>query len=85
MLPDHNVGAVGLFPAAFRAVCPGSPGPQAESSHDFAALVEDQPVEVVGQVAKGELRFGTGQADGADEQPEPVLLMREDMFNVGAY
>jgi len=46
--------------------------------------VEDQPVEVVGQVAKGELRFSTGQADGADEQPEPVLLMREDMFDVGA-
>ncbi len=57
-------------------------GLQADSSHAFAALMEDQPVEVVGQVAKGQLRFGTGQADGSDEQPESVLLMGEDVFDM---
>lgn len=51
MSPDHNGHAVGLFQAVFWAVCPGSSGFQAESSHAFAAFVEDQPVEVVGQVA----------------------------------
>ena len=55
---------------------------QAESAPAFLAFVENQPVEVIGQVAKGELRFGTGQADGANEQPEPVLLMGEDMFDM---
>lgn len=44
--------------------------------------MEDQPVEVIGQIAKGELRFGTGQADRADEQPEPVLLMGKDVFDM---
>ena len=44
--------------------------------------MEDQPVEVVGQVAKGQFRLCAGEADGADEQVEPVLLMREDMLNI---
>lgn len=57
---------------------------QAESAPAFLAFVEDQPVEVVGQVAKGQLRFGTGQPDRADEQSEPVLLMSEDMFDMSS-
>ena len=48
----------------------------------FQTLVEDQPIEVVGQVAKGQFRLSAGEADGADEQVEPVLLMREDMLNM---
>ena len=31
----------------------------------------------------GQLRLGTGQPDRADEQPEPGLLMGEDMFDMG--
>ena len=46
--------------------------------------MEDQPVEVVGQVGKGQLRLGTGKADGADEQPEPVLLMGKHMLDMSA-
>lgn len=45
----------------------GSAGLQAESARAFSAFVEDRPVEVVGQVAKGQLRFGTSQADRADK------------------
>jgi hypothetical protein len=83
MLLDHNGRAVGLLPARFFSACPGPSGFQAESSHAFAAFVEDQSVEVLGQIAKGELRFGTGQPDGANEQPELALLVREDMLDMG--
>ena len=82
MVPDAVAAAFGLFPTTFRVVSPALRGLRAESARAFPAFVEDQPVEVVGQVAKGQLRFGPGQADGADEQPEPVLLMGEDMFDM---
>lgn len=45
--------------------------------------MEDQSVEIVSHVAKGQFCLGTGQADGADEKPEPVLLMSEDVLNMG--
>lgn len=35
-------------------------GFQADSPHAFSTLVEDQSVQIVGQVAKGEFRFGAG-------------------------
>ena len=60
----------------------GLAGFQTESACGSPTLVEDQAVEVVGQVAKGQFRLSAGQADGADEQVEPVLLMREDMFDM---
>lgn len=46
--------------------------------------MEDQAIEVVGEI--GERRFGLGprQADGADEQSEAVLLVREDIFDARA-
>jgi hypothetical protein len=40
--------------------------------------MEDQPVEVVGKVGERQFRFGPRQADGADEQAKPVLLVGED-------
>ncbi|WP_315928390.1 hypothetical protein [Mesorhizobium sp. SP-1A] len=42
-------------------------------------FMEDQPVEVVGDVGEDEFRLGPRQADGADEQAEAFLLilMRE--------
>ena len=39
--------------------------------------MEDEAVEVVGQVGQRQFRLGPGDADGADEQPEAVLLMGE--------
>lgn len=83
MLPGHSGRVAGLFRRHFERFALGPSGFQAESSHAFAAFVEDQPVEVIGHVAEGGLCFGTGQADGADEQPEPVFLMRENMFDMG--
>jgi len=46
--------------------------------------MEDQAIEIVGDIGEREFGLGAGHADGADEQPEPVLLMGEDMFNPGA-
>ena len=42
--------------------------------------MEDQPVEVVGQIGHDDLRLGPRNGDGADEQAEPVLLMCEYML-----
>jgi putative restriction endonuclease len=49
-----------------------------------APLVEDQTVEVVGEVGQREFGLRAGDADGADEEPVAVFLMREDMFDPGA-
>jgi hypothetical protein len=84
MRPRISRRAVGPFPGSFRAISLVLRRFQADSSHAFAALVEDQPVKVIGQIAKREFRFGTGQTDRANEQPEPVLLMSKDMFDMGA-
>jgi hypothetical protein len=46
--------------------------------------MEDQPVEVVGDVGQDQFRLGTRDTDCADKQPEAVLLMREDMLDRGA-
>src|SRR5690606_34262741 len=80
--PNADGPAFGLFPGAFRAISLGLARLQAESSHALAAFMEDQPVEVVGKIAKGQLRFGSRQSDGANEQPEPVLLMGKDMLDM---
>ena len=37
--------------------------------------MEDQAVEVVGEVGKGQFRFGAGQTDCSDEQTEAVFLL----------
>ena len=46
--------------------------------------MEDQAVEVVGDVGEREFRLGACQADGADEKAEPVLLMSKDMLDCSA-
>lgn len=43
--------------------------------------MEDQAVEVVGDVGEREFGLGSGQADGADEEAEPVLLVGEDVLD----
>jgi hypothetical protein len=52
------------------------PSFRADSSLGAAALVVDQAVHVVGEI--GERQFGLGpcDADGADEQPEAVLVLK---------
>lgn len=46
--------------------------------------MEDQPVEVIGQIGQGEFGLSALEADGADIQTKPVLLMRKDMLEMGA-
>ncbi len=46
--------------------------------------MEDQAVEVVGQIGQGQFGLGSRDADGADEQAEPVLLMSKHMLDPGA-
>ena len=45
--------------------------------------MEDKPVEVVGDIGQDEFCLGPRDADGADEQAEPVLLVGEDVFDMG--
>lgn len=47
-------------------------------------LMEDQAVEVVGQIGEGEFCLRACQAGGADEEARAVHLMREGMFDPGA-
>lgn len=46
--------------------------------------MEDQAVEVVGQIGKRGFCLRTGNADGSDEEAVAVLLMRKDLFDVSA-
>jgi hypothetical protein len=39
--------------------------------------MEDQSVEVIGQVSQGQFCLGPLDADGADGQPEPIFLVRK--------
>ena len=54
-----------------------------ESCRGCPALVEDQVLEVVGEVDQPPILVGTGtrgKTDGADEQPHALLLACEDVF-----
>src|SRR3546814_8697858 len=57
------------------------PGFSADSCCGGASFVEDQAVEVIGQIGQSELCLDPLEADGADEQPEPVFLMRRHMLD----
>ena len=45
---------------------------------------EQQSFDVVDEVCQSDFHFSPGDADGADEQIHPVLLLRENMLNLGA-
>ncbi len=57
---------------------------QTEPSDGIPAFMEDQAVEVVGEVGQDPFRLGPGQPSGADEPPEAVLVMREDVLDGSA-
>ena len=59
-------------------------GFQAHLSRVRTPLMEDQTVEVVGQIGKREPSLRSGQADGADKEAITVLLMRKDVLDAGA-
>ena len=45
--------------------------------------MEDQAVDIVGEVGERDLRLGARDADGADEQPHLILLAGEHMLDAG--
>lgn len=45
--------------------------------------MEDQSVDIVGEVGERDLRFGADDADGADEQSHLILLPGEHMLDTG--
>ena len=56
---------------------------QVGSSCGGSAVMEDEPVHIVGDVRERQFRLGPRQADRANEQPIAVLLMGEDMLHTG--
>ena len=44
--------------------------------------MEDKLVAVIGDIGHGKFRLGPRDADGADEQAKPVLLVGEDVFDM---
>ena len=52
-----------------------------DSCHGGATLMEDQTLEVAGEIGQPDLRLDPLQADGADEQAHAVLLVSEDMLD----
>ena len=44
----------------------------------------DEASQIVGQIDHADLDPGAVDADGADEQAHPGLLMREDVLDYGA-
>ena len=57
---------------------------QVGPSRGCAPFVEDQAVEVVGQIGERELCLRPGNTDGADEEAIAVFLVREDILDAGA-
>ncbi len=45
--------------------------------------MEDKAIEIVGQVGQRQFCLGALDADGADEQPEFVLLVGKHVFDLG--
>jgi len=68
------------FDGSFSRFC----GFQAHLSRGCAPLMEDQAVEVVGQIGEREFGLRACQVDGADKEAIAVLLVREDVLDVSA-
>lgn len=58
---------------------------QAHLSRGSAPFVEDQSVEVIGEVGEREFGLRTCNADSADEQAIATLLMGKDMLDPGPH
>ena len=58
---------------------------QTDSSQGCLAFMEDQAVEIVGQIGQRQFRFCACDTYCPDKQPEQVLLMGEDMLDAGAH
>lgn len=53
------------------------------SSHDRSLFTENQTIEIVGQIGQCQFRLRSLDTDGADEQAQSVLLVRENVFDLG--
>src|SRR3954470_13625453 len=49
------------------------------------SLPEQKPAHVAGDVCEADFGAGSGDADGADEQPHAVLLVGKDMLDAGPF
>jgi hypothetical protein len=58
--PRASFGPISTMPGVNSA---GFADLQTESACGFQTLVEDQPIEVVGQVAKGQFRLSAGEVE----------------------
>ena len=56
---------------------------RADSCRDRELFMEDQTVEVVGQIGQGQFGLGSPYANGAYEQAKPVFLVGEHMLDPG--
>ncbi|WP_424934549.1 hypothetical protein [Amaricoccus macauensis] len=43
--------------------------------------MEDEAIEITGEIGEGQSCFGTGETDGANKEPEAGLLMCEDVLD----
>ena len=73
-------GAAGLE-AALPADLVGKRLRRAQLSHGCSTFVENQSVDIVDEVGEGDLGLGTGDADGADEQRQLILLPGEHVLD----
>ena len=80
---DGLAGAFGHWNSAPRPVSASISNIRADSSYGLGAFMEDQPTEAAGEFGQDKFRHIAHAADGADEQAEPVLPMREDVFHFG--
>ena len=80
---DGLAGAFGHWNSALLPVSASISNIRADSSYGLGAFMEDQPTEIAGEVGQDKFRHSAHAADAADEQAEPVLPMREDVFHFG--
>jgi hypothetical protein len=52
----------------------------AHLSHSCPALIEDQAIDIVGEISERDLRLGAGGAVVPDKHPDVILLPGEDVF-----